>query len=204
MILDIAKRALAWPIVFDTYQSLVGARSCHKRFIRDMVRPVKGERVLDIGCGVGASLRYLDEGIHYVGIDVSVHYIDQARATLGHRGEFICSDITTVDAGILGTFDRAFSFGVLHHLPDDIVAQLIALVRRVVKPGGTFVTIDPCRVADQHALARILIDHDRGAYIRNPDEFSRLLSGLGHVRTELHNDLLRIPYTQLVMQVSLA
>ena len=201
MLMGFAKRALASPVVFDTYQSLVGAPACHRRFIRDMVGPIAGERILDVGCGVGASLRYIPETVDYVGVDISEAYIAKAKADYGRRGKFICADVTTLGAAALGTFDRAFSFGVLHHLPDDVAAQAVKFVRRVVKPGGSFVSIDPCYVPGQHAIAKLFIDNDRGEYVRDAAGFERIVAGLGQVRTEIHHDLMRIPFTQIVMSV---
>jgi SAM-dependent methyltransferase len=204
MFIELAKKALASPVVFRTYQSLIGAPECQRRFIHGMVAPTPGERVLDVGCGVGASLRYIPDSVDYLGIDISEAYISRAKADYGQRGKFICADITTLDAGALGTFDRAFCFGVLHHLSDAMVAQAVKFVRRVVKPGGVFVSIDPCRVPGQHAVARLIIDHDRGEYIRDPAGFQRIVSDLGQVHSKIYSDLLRIPYTQIVMRVEVA
>lgn len=201
MLMELAKKALASPVVFDTYQSLIGAPECHKRFIHDMVAPVPGERVLDVGCGVGASVRYIPDSVDYLGIDISEAYISRAKADYGIRGKFICADITTLDADMLGTFDRAFCFGVLHHLSDAMVADAVKFVRRAVKPGGIFVSIDPCYVPGQHVVAKLIIDHDRGEHIRDPAGFQRVISGLGQVHTKIYSDLLRIPYTQIVMRV---
>jgi SAM-dependent methyltransferase len=167
------------------------------------VRPMPGERVLDVGCGVGASVRYVPDTVDYVGVDISEAYIARAKADYGHRGKFICADITTLDAAILGTFDRAFSFGVLHHISDDLAAKAIEFVRRVVKPGGIFVSIDPCHVPHQHIVARLLIKNDRGEYVRDPAGFEQIVSGLGQARTKIYNDLLRVPYTQIVMRVKI-
>ena len=203
MILDLAKEALASPIAFKTFQSLFGAPRCHKRFIREMVRPLHGERIFDVGCGAGASMPYLPESVEYVGIDISAAYVAKAKADFGSRGRFICADVTTLDSALLGTFDRAFAFGVLHHLSNEMAAQMVGFVRRVMRPGGCFVTIDPCRVPAQHPVAKFLIDNDRGKYIRTEEEFARLVSTLGPVRTEIHQDLLRIPYTQVVMWVEI-
>jgi SAM-dependent methyltransferase len=199
MLLNLAKKALAAPVVFDTYQSLIGAPECHRRFIQEMVRPLPGERILDVGCGVGASLRYLPNGIEYVGVDISEAYIAKAKANFSQRGTFICADIAKLNAATLRMFDRAFSFGVLHHLSDEVVVRAIELVRRVVKPGGAFISIDPCLIPGQRALARLIIDHDRGGYVRDPAGYKRLLCRLEDVRSEIHHDLLRVPYTQIVM-----
>src|SRR5262249_27275116 len=119
------------------------------------------------------------------------------------RGDFYCVDVGSVKAETLGRFDLAFSFGVLHHLSDEIVARVVELVRKAVRPGGRFVTIDPCYVAGQNAIAKLLIDNDRGEFVRDRDGYTRLMAGLGDVSATVHHDLLRIPYTQVVMQVAL-
>lgn len=201
MVMALAKKALALPIVFDAYQTLIGAPECHRRFVHDMVKPMQGQRILDVGCGVGASLRYVPSTVEYVGVDVSEAYIAKAKADYGARFKFICGDVTTLEATALGTFDLAFSFGVLHHLSDEAVAQLVKFVRRVVKPGGIFVSIDPCLVPGQRRIAKLIIDNDRGEYVRDPAGFERVVADLGQVRTKIHHDLLRIPYTQIVMWV---
>lgn len=200
----LANKLLAAPIAYDTSQWLVGARRCHARFMAEMVRPVRGERVLDLGCGVGACVRDLPhDDIEYVGIDLSEPYIETARAKFGKRATFICSDVGSVDASGLGTFDRAFSHGLLHHLPDAVVAQTVDLVRRVVRPGGVYVTLDPCYVPGQSAMARYLISNDRGKYVRDQPTFEKSLSKLGTVQSYIIHDWLRIPYTLIVMRATL-
>lgn len=164
---------------------------------------MSGERVLDLGCGVGASVHYLPQPLSYVGVDLSESYIETARARFGDRGRFICADVNAIDSRELGSFDRAFSFGVLHHLSDAVANRAVELIRQVVRPGGMFVTIDPCYAPGQPFIAKFLIDHDRGEHVRDQVGFERLVGGLGKVQSRIYHDLLRIPYTQIVMQVTL-
>ena len=203
MLIDFAKKALGFPIVFDTYQNMVGSPGAHRRIISEMVRPQTDERILDIGCGVGAIVPFLPEDIDYVGIDLSEPYIAKAQNTYGGRRRFICTDVSDADAARLGTFDRAVAFGMLHHVPDNVADQVAALVRRVVRPGGHFFTIDPCYAPGQHSFAKFLIDNDRGQFVRDEAGYRRIVAGLGDVHAELHHDLLRVPYTQLVMNIRL-
>ena len=102
---------------------------------------------------------------------------------------------------MLGTFDRAFCFGVLHHLSDGVAARGDGSRAACRQAGGVFVSIDPCHIPAQHVVAKLLIEHDRGEYVRDPAGFERIISSLGEVRTTIYNDLLRIPYTQIVMRV---
>jgi SAM-dependent methyltransferase len=201
MIMSLARKTLALPKIYDAFQSLVGTPQAHERFIREMVHPESGERILDIGCGTGTCLRYLPRNIGYVGVDISEAYIAKARANYGDRAEFVCADVETLETKNLGKFDRAFSYGVLHHLSDDAAERVVELVQHVIKPGGTLVTIDPCREPGQHPIARLAIANDRGEHIRDAAGFERLVSGLGTVRTTIHHNLLRIPYTHIVMKV---
>jgi cyclopropane fatty-acyl-phospholipid synthase-like methyltransferase len=89
MLIDFAKKALSFPIVFDTYQSMVGSPGAHRRIISKMVRPQTDERILDIGCGVGAIVPFLPEDIDYVGIDLSAPYIAKAQKDYGGRPTFV-------------------------------------------------------------------------------------------------------------------
>jgi len=199
----LANKLLASPAAYDFSQWLVGARHCHARFMSEMVRPVIGERVLDIGCGVGACLTDVPDGVEYVGIDLSEKYIETARARFGKRGTFICTDVASADTTSLGVFDRAFSHGVLHHLSDETTATTIDLVRRVVRPGGTYVTLDPIYLPRQSAIARYLIANDRGKYVRDQTGWEQLVAGLGTVRSQIFHDLLKIPYTLIVMEITI-
>jgi SAM-dependent methyltransferase len=192
------KECLAHPALFDAYQAMIGVPRCHARLIAETLQVQSGERVLDIGCGVGASLRHVPDGARYVGIDVSEAYIRQARRRYKLRGEFICLDLAKVDGDQLGTFDRVFAFGVLHHLPDDLAQRVIELVGQVLRPGGRFMTIDPCYVQGQSRIAKWFIDNDRGRHVRDVNDFKAVLSKLGEIEIRVCHDLYRIPFTHLV------
>jgi SAM-dependent methyltransferase len=52
----------------------------------DMLKPMNGNSILDIGCGTGASLSpFLDRGLQITGIDPSPYMLDIAAKKLGHR-----------------------------------------------------------------------------------------------------------------------
>ena len=193
-----AKSALSLPSIFDLCQWLVGAPACHRRFIEGFVKPRPGERVVDLGCGTGASLRQLPEGISYVGLDLNPHYIQAARAQFGERATFICSDLVTADLSEFPPFDLAISVGVLHHLNDAQAPAVLQLARQVVRPGGRLVSMDPCYVQGQHRIAKFLLDHDRGNHIRDAEHYRRLLAPHGTLETRVFSDMLRIPYTTIV------
>jgi cyclopropane fatty-acyl-phospholipid synthase-like methyltransferase len=200
MLISVAKRALGVPLVFETYQSFIGAPACHKRFIREYVRPCVGEAILDVGCGTGVSLDSLPKPITYVGVDLSESYIRRACAQHGDEGAFFVADATVDVPQIAGPFDRAFAFGVLHHISDKQVAGLIGNLAKWLKPGGSFTSIDPCFTNPQNVFARYLISNDRGQFVRTPEALRALFSDNFTVDAEVVTNMLRIPYTQVILR----
>lgn len=56
--------------------------------IMDLLRPLAGESVLDVGCGPGRTLDFLmDQGLQATGIDPSAHMIDICRNRVHHRAD---------------------------------------------------------------------------------------------------------------------
>ena len=201
MIRRLADATLWVPAAFDVYQSAIGAPGCHRRFITEQVRPRPGQQLLDVGCGVGASLKFIPDGVRYTGFDISPSYIDAARRTYGSRGQFLCVDLQHADA-LTGPFDTAFAFGVLHHLPDEVIPALGSLLRRVLRPGGTFVSIDPCRFDAQPILSKWMMASDRGRHIRNEEGYRQLLEPWGNLSTATTLDMLRIRYAMAICRVT--
>ncbi|MEJ2658933.1 MAG: class I SAM-dependent methyltransferase [Desulfobacterales bacterium] len=57
-----------------------------KRLMLEMLQPVHGERIIDIGCGTGSGLQtFLDSGLRVTGIDASPYMLDIASKKIGNR-----------------------------------------------------------------------------------------------------------------------
>ena len=58
------------------------------QLMRDLLQPMQGESVLDIGCGTGACLAaFLEMGLEVTGLDPSTYMLDLALKKIGHRTE---------------------------------------------------------------------------------------------------------------------
>jgi ubiquinone/menaquinone biosynthesis C-methylase UbiE len=58
------------------------------RLMRDLLQPMCGESVLDIGCGSGACLTaFLDMGLKVTGLDPSTYMLDMSLNNIGNRAE---------------------------------------------------------------------------------------------------------------------
>jgi SAM-dependent methyltransferase len=189
---------LARPVAFRAFNVLIGAAHARAILVRDHIRPEPGQRVLDIGCGTGAMVPFLP-GVEYVGFDENAEYVRDARAH-HPRESFSCD---RVDAYVTSRerFDIALALGVLHHLNDAGAVELLRLAHASLRSGGRLITLDGCYVAGQNPVSRWLLTRDRGRHVRSEDEYLHLMRGLfADVTATVREDLLRVPYTHLVME----
>jgi ubiquinone/menaquinone biosynthesis C-methylase UbiE len=97
----------------------------------------KGKRVLEIGVGLGTDfVRFVRAGAIATGVDLTEHAVELVRRRLELEG--LEAEVRTADAESLpfadGSFDRVYSWGVLHHTPD--TTRAINEATRVLRPGG--------------------------------------------------------------------
>jgi SAM-dependent methyltransferase len=197
--MSILKSLLDAPSLYLLSQRILGAKKARKRCIGDYVRPQMGMRVLDIGCGPGYIVEYL-QGASYFGFDTNLRYIAYARRKYGTRGKFYCQIFDTAAANELGSFDLILMMGVLHHLDDKQAMETIELCNRVLKSDGSLITLDPYRRPGESFVTEFLLNSDRGGAIRNQSDYLRLVSR-EFTNVDIHSrlDLFLVPYTALVM-----
>ena len=119
-----------------------------------------GERVLDVGCGPGSltipAARAVGKTGGVAGIDASPEMIEVAARKATKQGLDIDFRVVPVEALPFGDgeFDVVLSSLMLHHLPDDVKAQGLAQMIRVLKPGGRLIAID---FAGRHSPAAFIM-----------------------------------------------
>jgi ubiquinone/menaquinone biosynthesis C-methylase UbiE len=123
--------------------------------------PLTGQRVIDAGCGSLIFSRLLSEhGAQVLAIDP-----DPVQAELNRRSgaipgiEFVeagADDLPAESESVDGVF---FSYS-LHHIPEDLYPQVFEEVRRVLRPDGYLLVIEPasCPLND---VMRLFHDEDR-------------------------------------------
>jgi ubiquinone/menaquinone biosynthesis C-methylase UbiE len=200
-----ARRLLANSFLYSSIQRLLGATGMRRTFIHDYLRPKRGMRILDIGCGTADILDQLTD-IDYVGIDSNEHYLRRAKKRYGRRATFLhCRVDDNLDFVIASeSFDVVMANGVLHHLTDEEARALLSLSRRALKPEGRFLSFDGCFEPRQSRIARYFLSKDRGRFVRTREEYITLARGeFAEVSAGLRSDLLKIPYTHLIMECRL-
>lgn len=191
---------LSHPRVYSLFRRFVGRNTARTVYAREHLRLEPGQRVLDLGCGPGDILAFLPQ-VRYVGYDISPDYIERARARFGERGEFHCRAVDESLPVSPASFDVVIAHGLLHHLDDAEANVLFRVARRALKPGGRMVTFDGCYAPGQSAAARLALRLDRGKHVRRREDYERLARAeFEDVKGFVRHDLLRIPYTHLIME----
>ncbi|CAN8140248.1 tRNA U34 carboxymethyltransferase [uncultured Thiomicrorhabdus sp.] len=138
--------------------------------VRPHLAPLKGRKVLDIGCGSGYHLWRMagEEPELAVGVDPSLLFLNQFLVMKHFIGEQVPAYFLPLTLEQLpvstkgGAFDTVFSMGVLYHRrsPIDHIYELKAQL----KPGGELVLET---VVVPESFGQLLVPDDRYAQMRN-------------------------------------
>lgn len=98
-------------------------------------------RLLDLGCGAGRHLAFLQtQGFEVDGIDVAPRGLQACAAAMREAGlpsRVVRADMTQLPfAG--ASFDAGIATNVLNHNPRELLQMAVDDVYRVLKPGGQF------------------------------------------------------------------
>ena len=117
---------------YDSAHSFVWERG---RGVVELLAPVPGERILDLGCGTGHLTAHIAEsGAEVVGIDSSE---DMVRVASQNYPNILFEVADARSLPYDAEFDAVFSNAVLHWVrPPEVV---IESVWRALRPGGRFV-----------------------------------------------------------------
>ena len=198
------RSALTSGWVYSWFQNFVGAKRARQWLADNAWRCKGGEKFIDIGCGTGDVLEHLPATVRYVGIDISAEYVELAQRRFGNRATFL--------VGTAGTFlgkadspladaDLVVCNGLLHHLEDHEVLEVLRLAEQVLLPNGRLVCFEPTFVARHPPLGRWIMNKDRGKNIRTDAAWTAIARTVFPAcTTRIVNGLLRLPYTHIIIE----
>jgi len=141
-----------------------------------------GQRLLDVGCGLGNDLsRFARGGARVTGVDLSARAIELARANFAQRG--LTGEFRVMDGEALefpdASFDVVYCHTVLHFTPHP--DRMVREVHRVLKPGGQAILMTVNRNSWLFRLQKLMkveIDYPDSPVFRKFSiaEFRRMLS----------------------------
>ncbi|MBI1858912.1 MAG: class I SAM-dependent methyltransferase [Candidatus Melainabacteria bacterium] len=189
------------PSMYSFFRRLVGGNQAALRLVKDYVCPFTGAKILDVGCGPGSMLEFLPHDIQYVGYDMNPGYIASAKKKYLDRGKFYCEEVLKMSVSDHASFDIVMAVGLLHHLNDQEVLELLQIAKKSLKPSGFLITCDPVYILNQSYIAKFLISMDRGNFVRDSEGYVTLArSVFSSVDSLICYDLLKIPYTNCILK----
>ena len=114
-------------------------------WLYEEIAPYLGQRILEIGCGLGNFARHLMDRELYIGTDTSPESIAQVTETYSSYSnmDFYVADATSNRFAHFARYnlDTVFSLNVFEHIQDDLLALRNA--KRVLQPGGRLILVVP-------------------------------------------------------------
>lgn len=122
----------------STYFAEYKIRDLHHELVECGLDTGAGLRLLDFGCGVGASMhharRYFAKA-ELLGMDVSEESLNLARSRHGDLARFLVMTAGDLPAEV-SALDAAYAMCVFHHVDEAMHVELLSKVRSRLKPGG--------------------------------------------------------------------
>ncbi len=164
-----------------------------------------GDIILDIGCGPAGILSFMPNDVIYYGYDLSSKYIEFAKKHYKNRNAiFKAEKISEINIPpeLINKVNYVLAIGLIHHIPDEEVKKLFAIVNIVLCKGGKFISQDNYFCEKQNIISKFLIKNDRGKFVRTEEEYKNLAKNyLGeNITVTKRDDLLRIPYNHIFIE----
>ncbi|KAK9800739.1 hypothetical protein WJX73_003088 [Symbiochloris irregularis] len=147
-----------------------------------------GQRVLDVGCGIGGGDFYMASkyGAFVHGVDLSVNMVLIAleRASthnVGHKVSFDIADVTTCEVRD-GSYDVIYSRDTILHIQDK--PTLFKRFLRMLKPGGKLLISDYCRSPKAPSPGFAAYIKQRGYDLHSVKDYGSMLEGAGFVEVQ--------------------
>ncbi len=183
-----------WPERYDNwFATPIGSliRQYELELTMDLLRPKRGEVILDAGCGTGVfTIDMVASGSRLVGLDISFPMLKRAGEKLkGLPFRRVLGDLSHLPF-FESSFDKVVSITALEFIED--AKEAVGELFRVTKKKGTIVvaTLNSLSPWASRRIAKAKEKHTifESAIFRSPDEVCSLAPVEGVVKTAIHFD----------------
>jgi ubiquinone/menaquinone biosynthesis C-methylase UbiE len=181
-----------WPEKYDQwFETPIGrvVREFESRLLLELLRPGKGERILDVGCGTGVfTLDLLAAGSSVTGLELSLPMLQRAWSkTAGYPFHMVQGDMRWLPF-VDGSFDKTISVTAIEFLED--ARSGVAELLRVTRPGGLVVvaslnSLSPWAIRRKASAkeGHTIFEH---VHFRSPAEMGELAPVPALIKTAVH------------------
>lgn len=173
------------------YQWLVRPPWFTKRYVHDVIREYcsfENQVVLDFGAGIGSNCT-LASSDKYIGVDPSPNRISRAiLLNPAYRFQVLFgTHLPLMDTSI----DRVLIVAVLHHIQTAQLADFLLEFRRVLRPAGQVIVLEPCLTNHVHPCNQFMTYFDKGKNIMTRDGYLDIFTENGY-RTRVIREFKKI------------
>ncbi len=173
MIRSLLHQFVARPWVYDTAQTLVGAKQVRARLATRIIPLRAARRVLDIGGGTGSVGDLWSDSSRYICLDIDPQKL-RGFASKNPTGIALLGDATRIPVAT-ATVDVVLCTNVTHHLTDEALRRMMAECARVLAPGGKLILSDAIW-APRRRVGRLIWHYDRGSFPRTAETLRSAVS----------------------------
>lgn len=175
--MNLYQRVLGTPFVYNHVRPIVVGGIDWSPFY-ERVEATASDVVLDVGCGTGVALEYLNSFASYEGIDTDPVAIDFANQAHGARRNtsFKCQLCTTDDVARIQP-SRVLLCGLLHHITNDEALTLFAALK--ASPRLSRIVTSDIVFLEGSTISNFFASLDRGKFCRTRPEYEELVARAG-------------------------
>ncbi len=165
----------------------------------------KGQKVLDLGCGIGTfTIEFSKLGALATGVDSSREALKTARRLAALQGQtkakFLLADATRLPIK-KNQYDLVVCADFIEHLNQEDYLKLLAEARRVLKPEGKLLIYTPCpthlfEILRKHNL--FLKRDPTHIGLKKPEEIAETLKLKNFVIEKIYFTPSHLPFLQLI------
>ena len=161
-------------LIYKIIQGVMSGTSFRNSIIKKNITK-KNLKILDIGCGPAQILEHIPQ-CDYYGYDIDRRSIQYAKKKYHQKNyHFYCKKFNKTELKKLPKFDFIIFFGILHHLSNKEVHEILKLCKKIMKKNSKLLTEDPIFLKNQNIIAKFLIKKDRGLNVRKKQQYIDLL-----------------------------
>ena len=182
-----------YSIFYRIIQRILLKRSFYDDFL-NILKTENIKQIVEIGCADSIILKKLNKDINYDGFDVVDDFIEKSKKNYfkNKNYNFENKNINEIN---FDKYDKEKTIilliGVFHHVNDEYI-KIFLEKTKFFKVYG----VDAVRLNDQKFFTKILLDFDKGKFIRSEKRYKDLLEGYKFILAR--NKYLNFDYDHLI------